>query len=116
MGCPRRHFWRYELGLKTDAESHALRFGSAWHAAMEGRWQGLPLDGALEMALKGMAFEEIDVMLRPGRRKEMTERSGGRTSVPQVFVDGRHIGNCDEIYDLEDTGRLDALLNGGADA
>lgn len=66
LGCPRKHFWRYELGLKAVAESHALRFGSAWHAAMEGRWQGLPLDGALEMALEGMAFEEIDIATLSG--------------------------------------------------
>jgi glutaredoxin 3 len=65
---------------------------------------------------KGVAFEEIDIMLRPGARKEMIQRSGGRTSVPQVFVDGRLVGNCDELFDLEDAGRLDAILQGGADA
>ena len=64
---------------------------------------------------KGVAIDEIDVMLRPGARKEMTERSGGRTSVPQVFVDGRHIGNCDEIFELEFDGELDAILEGSAD-
>ncbi len=61
---------------------------------------------------KGVAFEEIDVMLRPGRRAEMTTRSGGRTSVPQIFVDGRHIGDCDEIYALEAAGKLTPLLEG----
>ena len=61
---------------------------------------------------KGIAFEEIDVMLQPARRAEMTARSGGRTSVPQIFVDGRHIGNCDEIYDLEAAGKLTPLLEG----
>jgi glutaredoxin 3 len=59
---------------------------------------------------KGVSFTEFDVMLRPGKRAEMIERSGGRTSVPQVFVDGRHLGNCDEIYALEAEGRLDTLL------
>jgi glutaredoxin 3 len=59
-----------------------------------------------------VAFEEIDVMMHPGRRAEMTTRSGGRTSVPQIFVDGRHIGDCDEIYALEAAGKLAPLLEG----
>jgi len=39
LGCPRKHYWRYEAGLPPVAEGHALRFGSARHAAMEARWQ-----------------------------------------------------------------------------
>ena len=61
---------------------------------------------------KGVDFEEIDLMLKPGRRAEMTTRSGGRTSVPQIFVDGRHIGDCDEIYALEAAGKLTPMLEG----
>ncbi len=61
---------------------------------------------------KGVAFEDIDVMLRPGRRAEMVERSGGRTSVPQIFVDGRHLGDCEDIYALEAAGRLGPILEG----
>ncbi|MGH6886398.1 MAG: glutaredoxin 3 [Geminicoccales bacterium] len=63
---------------------------------------------------KGIEFQEIDVMAGPGRRAEMKERSGGRTSVPQVFVDGRHLGNCEELYELEAAGKLDALLKGAS--
>jgi glutaredoxin 3 len=59
---------------------------------------------------KGVAFEEFDVMLSPGKRQEMIQRSGGRTSVPQIFVDGQHLGNCDEIYALEAQGKLDVIL------
>ncbi len=59
---------------------------------------------------KGVDFEEIDVMMRPGRRAEMTSRSGGRTSVPQIFVDGRHIGDCNEIFALEAAGKLTPML------
>lgn len=59
---------------------------------------------------KGVAFTEIDVMVNPARRAEMVERSGGRTSVPQIFIDGRHIGGCDELYALEARDRLDGLL------
>ena len=63
---------------------------------------------------KGVAFDEIDVMFSPGKRQEMVQRTGGRTSVPQVFVDGQHIGNCDEIYALEAEGKLDAILESAA--
>ncbi len=59
---------------------------------------------------KGVDYEEIDLMLEPGRRAEMVERSGGRTSVPQIFVDGSHLGNCQELLALEAAGRLAAIL------
>ena len=60
---------------------------------------------------KGVAFEEIDVMLKPGRRAEMVQRSG-RTSVPQIFVDGQHLGDCEELYALEAAGKLGPILEG----
>ncbi len=59
---------------------------------------------------KGVDYEEFDVMLKPGLRAEMVQRSGGRTSVPQIFVDGRHLGDCEELYALEAAGKLDPLL------
>ena len=60
---------------------------------------------------KGVAFTEVDVMVNPSRRPEMIERSGGRTSVPQIFIDDRHIGGCDELFALEASNKLDGLLN-----
>ena len=60
---------------------------------------------------KGVAFEEIDVMMQPRRRAEMIERAGGRTSVPQIFVNGTHVGGCDDLYELEASGKLDGLLS-----
>lgn len=65
---------------------------------------------------KGVAYEDIDVMLQPGRRAEMVARSGGRTSVPQIFVDDVHVGDCGDLYALEATGRLDAILQEDANA
>ncbi len=62
---------------------------------------------------KGAAFEEIDVDAAPDRRREMTERSGGRTSVPQIFIDGSHVGGSDDLAALDRSGRLDGLLAGG---
>ncbi|GAB4394239.1 MAG: glutaredoxin 3 [Kiloniellaceae bacterium] len=59
---------------------------------------------------KGVEFTEIDVMVHPKRRAEMVERSGGRTSVPQIFIDDHHIGGCDDLYALEASHKLDALL------
>ncbi len=59
---------------------------------------------------KGLHFEEIDVLLHPGRRSEMTERADGRTTVPQIFIDGQGIGGSDELAALEASGRLDELV------
>jgi glutaredoxin 3 len=59
---------------------------------------------------KGVAFEEFDIMAEPTRRKEMLGRAGGRASVPQIFIDGQHIGGCDELYALDAKGGLDPLL------
>lgn len=59
---------------------------------------------------KGVSFEEIDVMMNAGRKREMVQRAGGRTSVPQIFINGEHIGGSDELYALEAAGKLDARL------
>ncbi len=58
---------------------------------------------------KGVAFTEIEAGFDPEKRAEMMQRSG-RTTFPQIFIDGRHIGGCDDIMDLERQGKLDALL------
>ena len=63
---------------------------------------------------KGVEFEELDVFSDPAKRSEMTERAGGRTSVPQIFIDGEHIGGCDELYALDRAGELDPLLEKSA--
>lgn len=54
-------------------------------------------------------IEKIRVDLEPERRDEMIERTGLRT-VPQIFINGRHIGGCDELYALDRAGGLDPLL------
>jgi len=63
---------------------------------------------------RGAAFEEICVMMHGDRRKEMTERAGGRRTVPQIFIDGRHIGGCEELVALDRDGGLEPLLTGAA--
>ena len=60
---------------------------------------------------KGVVFEDIDVSRDPTQRQTMVERSG-RTTVPQIFIDARHIGGYDDMAQLEATGELDKLLAG----
>jgi len=62
---------------------------------------------------KGVAFTEIDLDEQPGRRAEMLRRAGGCTSVPQIFIDGEHIGGSDDMAALDRAGRLDAKLGLG---
>lgn len=59
---------------------------------------------------KGVAFEDVDVMMNPARKAEMIARAGGRHTVPQIFIDDRHVGGCDELHALEREGKLDPLL------
>ena len=63
---------------------------------------------------KGVEFTEIDLMEEPGRRDEMIRRAGGRTSVPQIFIDGEHIGGCDDMVALDRAGGLDRKLGIGS--
>ncbi len=58
---------------------------------------------------KGIDFEEIDATGVPEKRKEMIERSG-RMTFPQIFVGSHHIGGCDDLYELQARGDLEALL------
>ena len=59
---------------------------------------------------KGVAFAEIDVSRDPALRQAMTQRAHGRRTVPQIFVGDTHVGGCDDLYALEDAGKLDPLL------
>ena len=59
---------------------------------------------------KGVAYEEMDVMMDNKARDQMLERSGGARTVPQIFVGDTHIGGSDELFALEREGKLDAML------
>jgi glutaredoxin 3 len=59
---------------------------------------------------KGVAFTDIDITEEPGRRAEMIRRAAGHTTVPQIFIDGEHIGGSDELVALDRVGDLDAKL------
>jgi glutaredoxin 3 len=64
------------------------------------------------LSRKGVDYVEHDVDADGSLREAMTKRAGGRTSVPQVFIDGRHVGGCDDIHALDAAGQLDKLLAG----
>jgi glutaredoxin 3 len=59
---------------------------------------------------KGASFEEIDVFMNTQRREEMEAQSGGRYTVPQIFIGEHHVGGCDDLYALDRAGELDPLL------
>ena len=59
---------------------------------------------------KGVAYREIDVMMNSGKREEMTKRSGGSRTVPQIFVDNEHLGDCEAIMEMDADDELDARL------
>ncbi|MDE1900060.1 MAG: glutaredoxin 3 [Alphaproteobacteria bacterium] len=59
---------------------------------------------------KGVAFEDINVRTDEAKLAEMMEKSGGRRTIPQIFIGGRHIGGCDDLYALDAAGKLDPIL------
>lgn len=62
---------------------------------------------------KGVDYTEYDVMMASKKRGEMRERAGGRNTVPQIFINGRHIGGSDDLVALDQNGELDPLLKEG---
>lgn len=62
------------------------------------------------LAAKGVQFEEIDITMDAVKREEMLSRSNGRFTVPQIFIDGRHVGGSDDLAALEASDQLDAML------
>jgi glutaredoxin 3 len=59
---------------------------------------------------KGVAFTEIDIEKKPDARAEMIQKANGRTTVPQIFINEKHVGGCDDLYALDDRGQLEPLL------
>ena len=61
---------------------------------------------------KGIDFAEYDISMDREKRAEMIDRAGGASTVPQIFIDRRHVGGSDDLAALERSGKLDALLAG----
>ena len=62
------------------------------------------------LAMRGVDYKEIPIDRDQNSRAEMIERAQGRTTVPQIFIDGQHIGGCDDLFELEQEGKLADLL------
>jgi len=73
-------------------------------------WCGYCARARALLQRKGVAFEDIDIEADSDKRAEMVKRAGGRSTVPQIFIDGRHVGGSDDLAALERAGKLDALL------
>jgi len=67
--------------------------------------------GEIAPEKKGASFEEIDVFMDSAAREEMETKSNGRRTVPQIFIGSQHVGGCDDLYSLENDGKLDTLLS-----
>ena len=61
---------------------------------------------------KGVAYTEHDASFSPELRQEMIQRANGRATFPQIFIGDVHVGGCDDLHALEDSGRLDGMLAG----
>ena len=59
---------------------------------------------------KGVDFVEYDVTMDAPKRQEMIDRAHGGTTVPQIFIDGQHVGGCDDLHALDARGGLDPML------
>ncbi|MGJ3249990.1 MAG: glutaredoxin 3 [Elainellaceae cyanobacterium] len=77
-------------------------------------WQVCPycIRAKLLLWWKGVDFTEYKIDGDEAARTKMAERANGRRSVPQIFIDGHHIGGCDDLYALDSSGNLDPLLAG----
>ena len=60
--------------------------------------------------IKKISYKEIDITKNKSLREEMEEKTGGKRTVPQIFIDGKSIGGCDDLYALHEAKKLDALL------
>ena len=60
----------------------------------------------------GTSYEEINIELNPDQRAIMLEKSNGKRTVPQIFIGNRHIGGCDDLYALYESGELSNILTG----
>ena len=60
---------------------------------------------------KGVAYKEINIASDPNKMDEMVKKTNGMKTIPQIFIDGRHIGGNDRLQALENEGKLNSLLN-----
>ena len=73
-------------------------------------WCGFCVRARGLLQAKGVTIEEYVIDGGGARREEMIQRSNGKTTVPQIFIDGRHVGGCNDLFALERDGKLDSML------
>ncbi|MBF0462759.1 MAG: glutaredoxin 3 [Magnetococcales bacterium] len=64
------------------------------------------------LSKKQATYREINLDNNPAMREEMIQKAGGKRTVPQIFINGRHVGGCDDLHELDKQGQLDRLLAG----
>jgi glutaredoxin 3 len=74
-------------------------------------WCGYCARAKALLSAKGAEFDEFDITMGGPKRAEMLDRSGGRSTVPQIFIGGKHVGGSDDLRALDDSGQLDVLLS-----
>lgn len=111
QSCPRKHYWRYEVGLKSSTKSGALRFGSGWHNAMEKRWQGADFKEALAAALpEGVDLDALQAETLSGLLVGYYHRYGHPDSYVHTMhpeTEFRHAINGSRSFDS--AGKIDGL-------
>jgi len=63
------------------------------------------------LTAKGVSFTEVNITAQPEKRAEMIQRAKGGSTVPQIFIGGKHVGGCDDLMTLDRQGKLDGLLS-----
>ena len=63
------------------------------------------------LTAKGVRFTEVNITAQPEKRAEMIQRAKGGSTVPQIFIGGKHVGGCDDLMTLDRQGKLDGLLS-----
>lgn len=110
-GCMRRHFWRYELGLQTVQSALPLRFGSAWHKAMESRWNGLDFAATLRSASEGFDCEELQIATLAGLLDGYYARYSSQEAeiVDQLTPECEFVQEIEGSRTFESAGKLDGI-------
>ncbi len=86
LDCPRKHFFRYEVGIEPERDAVALTFGKGWHAAMEARWQGQSFDDALAAGVKtAVVLEEFELAVLSGLLAGYYARYGGAEEIVKTL-------------------------------
>lgn len=111
LQCPRKHYWSFEVGLKADTDANALRFGKAWHTAMEARWKGASYEEALAAALpEGVDLDEIQVAMLSGLLAGYYARYANEDFIKTVHPEVEFTGTLAGSRTFSLAGKIDGLV------